>query len=132
MTERKANNEMRERTYVRYPWWSYVKGLLMQYGWALAGKPHILTDDQMDAICRAIDAAMELPNGEQIMRVASLVLIKKTHTIAGAAMTIPVCEDTAKLWHRNFIRAVARELGLSETAEVRRGGAILPTSAENL
>lgn len=58
MTEREVNNKMRERTYVRYPWWSYVKGLLMQYGWALSGKPHILTDDQMDAICRAIDAAM--------------------------------------------------------------------------
>lgn len=126
------HNDELQHTYVRYPWWGYVKGILKQYGWALANLPHILTDTQMDAICRAIDAAMELPNGAQIMRVASLVLIKKTHTIAGAAMTIPVCEDTAKLWHRNFIRAVARELGLSETAEVRRGGAILPTSAENL
>lgn len=123
---------MEEHKYVRYPWWGYVKNLLKQYGWALIGRQHILTDEQMDAVCRAIDATIELPSGAEILRVADLVLIKRTHTIAGAAMIIPVSEDTAKRWHRNFIRAVARELGLSETVEVRRGGAILPTSAENL
>lgn len=90
MTEREVNNELRERTYVRYPWWSYVKGLLMQYGWALENRAHVLTDAQMDAICRTIDATMALPSGAEVLRVVDMVLIKKTHTIAGAALAVPV------------------------------------------
>lgn len=125
------NGEL-QHTYVRYPWWGYVKGILKQYGWALANLPHILTDSQMEAVCRAIDETMLLQSGEQILRVVDLVLIKRTHTIAGAALTIPVSEDTAKRWHGNFIRAVAREMGLYDATTVRRGGAILPTSTENL
>ena len=125
------NGEL-QHTYVRYPWWGYVKGILKQYGWALANLPHILTDSQMEAVCRAIDETMLLQSGEQILRVVDLVLIKRTHTIAGAALTIPVSEDTAKRWHGNFIRAVAREMGLYDATTDRRGGAILPTSTENL
>lgn len=131
MTEREVNNEMRERTYVRYPWWSYVKGLLMQYGWALENRAHVLTDTQMDAICRTIDATMELPSGAEVLRVVDMVLIKKTHTIAGAALAVPVSESTAKRWHGNFIRALARELGLYDDGGVRYG-VKRPTSAENL
>lgn len=123
---------MEEHKYVRYPWWGYVKNLLKQYGWALVGRQHILSDEQMDAVCRAIDATMELPSGAEILRVADLVLIKRTHTIAGAAMMIPVSEDTAKRWHGNFIRAVARELGLDCTAVVRSGGALLPSTPGDL
>lgn len=123
---------MEEHKYVRYPWWGYVKNLLKQYGWALVGRQHILSDEQMDAVCRAIDATMELPSGAEILRVADLVLIKRTHTIAGAAMMIPVSEDTAKRWHGNFIRAVARELGLDCTVVVRSGGALLPSTPGDL
>ena len=103
------NGEL-QHTYIRYPWWGYVKGILKQYGWALANLPHVLTDSQMEAVCRAIDETMLLQSGEQILRVVDLVLIKRTHTIAGAALTIPVSEYTAKRWHGNFIRAVAREM----------------------
>lgn len=116
----------KNRTYVRYPWWSYVKNLLMQYGWALQGKRNMITDDQIQAICRAIDGTMALPNGEDIMRVVDLVLIKKSHTVAGAAMCAYVSEDTAKRWHSNFIRAVARELGFNTTVVIRIGGALYP------
>lgn len=52
------NGELKH-TYVRYPWWGYVKGILKQYGWALANLPHILTDSQMEAVCRAIDVCSD-------------------------------------------------------------------------
>lgn len=65
-----------------------------------------------DAVDEAIRQTMEKPGGNDIMRLLEKVHFDRTHTIAGAAMEIPVSEVQAKRWHGDFIRLVAKILDL--------------------
>lgn len=70
---------------------------------------------EYEAVRRAVEATERYRRGRDRIEIVRLVLWKGTHTIAGAAMTIPRCsEDTAKDWHREFIYLVASFYGLMD------------------
>lgn len=98
----------------RYGWWGYVKWMIRQYpardGRYIQGKA---LEERM-AVQRAIDQTLELENGKERMQVIELVFFRQTHTLEGAAMMIPCSERTARRWHAEFIKLVAREYGLME------------------
>lgn len=68
--------------------------------------------DERMAVQRAIDQTMKMDNGQDRLRVVDLVFFKQTHTLEGAALMVPCSERTARRWHTEFIKLVAKEYGL--------------------
>lgn len=108
----------------RYRWWSYARAMVREYP-ELAKKynqpvtascPGMPSTEQREyeAVRRAIEKTKQYKNGRDRLSVIGLVLWKKSHTIAGAALTVPCHEDTAKQWHGEFIRLVAKNMGLMD------------------
>lgn len=92
----------------RYDWWGYVKGMLRRYP---SGN---LTEQEREAIDKAIDATLSMDSGMERMRIVELVFWKRTHTLEGAALQIPVSYETACKWHRSFLYLVAEQRGLTK------------------
>ena len=59
-----------------------------------------------DAIRDAVAETERKENGTDIMKVIRLRYWAQSHTLAGAAMTIPIEEQTAKIWNGDFIRLI--------------------------
>lgn len=87
---------------MRYDWWSYVKSVIRKYG-----KGNTNTDEEK-AVNAAIDATNALPDAEHRMKVISMVFWDRTHTIQGAADSIPCSWATAQRWQSDFIVEVAK------------------------
>ena len=129
----------------RYDWWPYVKGMIRRYPELcarqeelrrtkmspnLTGMPgaHGQTSDpvadaalrelpELEAVRQAIEETRTLPNGEERLEMVRLVFWKKTHTLEGAAMKCHVSYVTARRWHGEFIKDVARAFGLLQKVE---------------
>lgn len=67
---------------------------------------------EYDAVRRAIEETQRYKAGAERLKVIKMVLWDRSHTLAGAALCIPCHEQTAKQWHRDFVRLVARYYGL--------------------
>ena len=96
----------------RYGCWGYVKDIIRRY-------PRMKDMDvcgnasrEKEAVRAAIEQTKELENGDERIKFISMVFWKQTHTLAGAAMAIPCSERTARRWHTDFIKTVARNFGL--------------------
>ena len=70
---------------------------------------------EFEAVRRAIAKTERYRDGCDRLRVIRLVLWDGSHTIAGAALTVPCSEATAKRWHGDFIKTVARIYGLLDS-----------------
>ena len=66
------------------------------------------------AVQQAIDETDRMENGKERLQVVDLVFFRQTHTLEGAAMMIPCSERTARRWHTDFIKLVAKKYGLIE------------------
>lgn len=96
----------------RYKWWGYVKAMIRAYP-SLNGKVCQGTEArECAAVCRAKENTSVLPDGEDRLRLVDMVFFKQTHTLEEASQAIPCSISTAKRWHRDFIRQVAKEFGL--------------------
>lgn len=108
----------------RYRWWGYAKNNIRAYpdlkrrvdaakksGKAISNLPW---DDlrDLEAVERAVAATLYMPDGPLRVDMIEKVYWKKSHTLNGAAMLCHVSYATAKRWHGEFVRAVARELKL--------------------
>ena len=74
-----------------------------------------LTDKEQrryDAVRAAISATETMKHGHQRMELIDRVYWKRSHTLYGAAMCVPVSERTAHTWHAEFIRLVEKYLDL--------------------
>jgi len=67
---------------------------------------------ELDAVRAAIRTTEALPNGKRRMELVMLVMWRRSHTVFGAALKLGVSERTAKQWHGDFIREVAKNFGL--------------------
>ena len=72
---------------------------------------------ELDAVEKAISKTRLLRSGSDRLKVIDLVLWKGSHKIDGAAMQLHISEDTAKLYHRDFIRLVGFCYGLEDVDE---------------
>lgn len=90
----------------RYPWWGYIKQILYRY-------PEC-AEFEREAVEKAINRTKETNGGQERLDVISLVFFQKTHKLAGAAMQIPCGYETAKRWQGQFIREVAKNIGLTK------------------
>lgn len=73
-------------------------------------------NDERDisAVECAIADTLRLRDGAERMKIIELVYWRRTHTLEGAAQTIPCSIATAWRWHGDFIRQVAVHRGLMD------------------
>ncbi len=74
-----------------------------------------LTDKEQrryDAVRAAISETERMKHGHQRMELIDRVYWKRSHTLYGAAMCVPVSERTAKRWSAEFVRTVEKYLDL--------------------
>ena len=67
---------------------------------------------EYEAVTDAINATMRDKNGLERIRLIEIVFWQKTHTLMGAAQVCHVSERSARRWHTEFIRLVAKNYGL--------------------
>lgn len=67
---------------------------------------------EYDAVTDAISYTLKRHDGAERLRLIEMVFWRKTHTLTGAAQKCHVSEWTARKWHQEFIRAVAKAYGL--------------------
>ena len=69
---------------------------------------------QYDAVQKAIEKTMTLPDGECRLKLIELMYWKQTHRLHGAAAEVGCCTRTAVTWHTMFIRMVGYYFGILE------------------
>lgn len=67
---------------------------------------------ELEAVEHAIKDTMAKKDGAERLKIIRLEFWDRTHTLSGAATEAHVSYDTAKNWHREFIRRVAQNFGL--------------------
>ena len=89
----------------RYIWWGYVKAAIHACGNPRSPKHSMMSEGAIAAYERM---AASLPEARRQLML--MVLVCRTHTLAGAALKLHISEPTAQRWHRSIIMAMAREL----------------------
>lgn len=97
-----------------YTWWAYIKSIVREYPARQGANLHGVALREYEAVQDAVDATERMTDAVARMSVIRLVHFERTHTIAGAALTIPCGERTAMRWQRRFFEEVARNRGLIE------------------
>lgn len=101
----------------REDWWEYTKRIIRSYP-ALERKrkaEDTLTEKEQrryDAVRSAIGETERMLTGTQRLALVDLVYWKRSHTLFGAAMRIPISERTAQKWNAQFIRMTEKYLDL--------------------
>lgn len=67
---------------------------------------------EYEAVRRAIEETELKPNGKEVIEIINLYLWKRSHTLEGAAVKTHVGVRTAKRYHGDFVRTVAKNYGL--------------------
>ena len=98
----------------RYRWWGYVKSMIRNYPAVQDKYCQGNTLKERMAVQKAIDETKCMENGVERLQVIDMVFFKQTHTLEGAAQIVPCSDRTARRWHTDFIKLVAREYGLLE------------------
>lgn len=88
-------------------WWGYVKNVLRAYPDYRRGGAKLRS-----AVERAMKETRNLPNGEWRCAIIEKVYFRESHTLVGAARCCHVSYGAAKEWHGEFVRLVAKHLGL--------------------
>lgn len=66
--------------------------------------------EELEAVERAIEQTLRLPDGTARMKVVELRFFRKTHSLIGAALEVNYSRDWAKMASGDFIREVVKEL----------------------
>ena len=72
---------------------------------------------EYEAVRRAVEATGRYRNGADRLKVIRLVLWDRSHTLEGAALTVPCSYMTARRYHCDFIIHVAKNYGLLDEDE---------------
>ena len=98
----------------RKAWWGYVKSFIRKYKYLKDGGDDLTETEhrEVDAVEAAVVFTKGLNDGELRVQLVDIIFWKRTHTLEGAAMILHVSERTARRWHTEFIRTVAKEFGL--------------------
>ena len=98
----------------RYDWWGYIKAVIRRYPELKGREVSGIALREKEAVEAAIAATERMQNGRDRLDVVDMVFWKKTHTLSGAALMVPCSERTARRWHTEFIKEVAKSFGLMD------------------
>jgi len=94
-------------------WWDYVRKIVRAYPDLRDGEldnPDDIKD--RDAVGKAVADTMQRLDGEERVELIRYVYWnRKPHRVKDAAPRMHISEATAKRWHGDFIREVARNRG---------------------
>lgn len=83
-------------------WWGYMRYIIRGY------YTNNVNEDERRAVEDAISQTLAMKNGEDRMKIVEMVLMKHSHSVAGAAMKTHYSEQTAKGYQGDFVRLVAK------------------------
>ena len=96
----------------RYSWWGYVRAVIRRYKPDETPELHGVQLRESCAVSAAVCETGALSDGYDRLKLIRLVFWDKTHTLEGAALAVNCSERTARRWHTDFIKCVARNYGL--------------------
>lgn len=96
----------------RYSWWGYVKAIIRRYDPDRELGLRGVSLKESCAVSQAVSETRSMQDGEERLRFIRLVFWDKTYTLEGAAMAVNCSDRTARRWHTDFIKCVARNYGL--------------------
>lgn len=70
--------------------------------------PDRTNENETKAVAAAMAETERMATGSDRLKVAKMVLLDGSHTLAGAALQIPCSERTAQRYHADFIRCVGK------------------------
>ena len=97
----------------RYRWWDFVCKIVLAYP-KLKEKELLSPDDRKDrdAVAQAVASVAQHRDGAARLKLIEYVYWnEKRHRVGDAAPRLHIAEATAKRWHGDFIREVARNYG---------------------
>ena len=104
-----------------YRWWDYVRKIVRAYP-DLDDRKLECEDDikDHDAVARAVVDTLKHRDGhERVELIRYVYWNRKQHRIKDAAPRLHISDATAKRWHGDFIKAVARNRGFSVNDTVK-------------
>lgn len=98
-----------------YRWWDYVRKIVRAYPGLQERQLNCLDDIRdREAVAQAVAETLQRRDGKERVEVIRYVYWnKKQHRVKDAAPVFHISEATAKRWHGEFIRAVAKKRGFS-------------------
>ena len=97
---------------LHYPWWGYVKSIVRDYAAQCMEDLTGVTVTNYEAVLEAVTATERMTDGQNRLKLIQMIHWDRTHTLEGAAITIPCSRMTAARWQRAFFEEVARNRGL--------------------
>lgn len=95
----------------KYWWYDYVKKSIMR-NLGTGTAPETLQESISDmAVKKVLARTKGQYRGEERLKMIDLVYKKRQHSVPGAAVQLHISEGTARDWNREFVYAVAKEMG---------------------
>lgn len=85
----------------RYGWWGYAKHMARRW-------PDRLNQNEYNAVSAALAETERYKNGADRLKIVRTVLLEGSHTLEGAALTVPCSTRQAQRYHADFLRSVGR------------------------
>ena len=95
----------------KYWWYDYVKKSIM-HSVSAGTAPETLQESISDmAVKKVLARTKGQYRGDERLKMIDLVYKKRQHSVPGAAVQLHISEGTARDWNREFVYAVAKEMG---------------------
>lgn len=95
----------------KYWWYDYVKKSIM-HSVGTGTAPETLQESISDmAVKKVLARTKGQYRGDERLKMIDLVYKKRQHSVPGAAVQLHISEGTARDWNREFVYAVAKEMG---------------------
>lgn len=94
---------------------AYMREILKEYPRAKKKPPGDRTDKEnrlVDIVDRTLSEIERMRDGRHRMEIIRLTYFERSHTLYGAAMTIPVSRRQAEKWNAQFMAVLSEKLGL--------------------
>ena len=94
---------------------AYMREILKEYPRAKKKPPGDRTDKEnrlVDIVDRTLSEIERMKDGRHRVELIRLTYFDRSHTLYGAAMTIPVSERQAKRWNDVLMRTMAEKMQL--------------------
>ena len=94
---------------------AYMREILKEYPRAKKKPPEERTDKEnrlVDIVDRTLAEIERMKDGRHRVELIRLTYFDRSHTLYGAAMTIPVSRRQAEKWNAQFMEVLSEKLGL--------------------
>lgn len=94
---------------------AYMREILKEYPKAKKKPPEERTDKEnrlVDIVDRTLSEIERMKDGRHRVELIRLTYFDRSHTLYGAAMTIPVSRRQAEKWNAQFMEVLSEKLGL--------------------